>query len=105
MYGFAILARLAWQDMRRQPRQLRLLTACMILSIAVLACIGAVSQSIQSGIQRDAKSLLGGDVEWSRLYYPIAKEAQAYTFFSGTMSQVLETRTMAAAHDKRAMVE
>ena len=53
-----------WRDVRRDLRdaELRLLALAVVLGVAVLSAVTMLSDRLQSGMQRDAARLLGGDV-------------------------------------------
>lgn len=49
-----------WRDLR--AGELRLVVVAVALAVAALTAVGFFSDRIQSGLQRDARQLLGGDV-------------------------------------------
>ena len=54
--------RLALRDLRRGGRGLRLLALCLFLGTAALAGIGSLSSSLLAAIDKQGRSMLGGDV-------------------------------------------
>ena len=52
--------RTLWRDVR--AGELRLLIVAVTLAVAALTSVGFFSDRLQSGLQRDALQLLGGDV-------------------------------------------
>lgn len=56
------LTRLSWRDISRDIRAMRLLVLLLFLGTILIAMIGSLSQSLQQGLQRDARILLGGDL-------------------------------------------
>ncbi len=55
--------RLAWRQLSRDWRagELRLLLVAVALAVAALSAVGFFADRLQSGLARDARSLLGGD--------------------------------------------
>ncbi|MGE3714901.1 MAG: ABC transporter permease, partial [Alphaproteobacteria bacterium] len=96
----------ALRDMRRGLRHLRLLAACLILSVAVMSGIGLVVANIKAGIARDASSLLGGDMEVRQLYQPLTLKADSYLLFnSKSLSRTMDMRAMAITDARQTLVE
>ncbi|WHZ12509.1 MAG: ABC transporter, fused permease protein [Burkholderiaceae bacterium] len=56
-------ARLGWRTLRRDLRagELRLLILAVLLAVGALTAVGFLADRLQSGLQRDAHQLLGGD--------------------------------------------
>ncbi|MBV8617734.1 MAG: FtsX-like permease family protein [Curvibacter sp.] len=56
--------RLGWRTLGRDLRagELRLLIVAVTLAVAALSAVGFFSDRLKSGLQRDARQLLGGDV-------------------------------------------
>ena len=56
--------RTAWRDIWRDLRQteLKLLAISVVLGVAALSAVTLLSDRLLAGMQRDAASLLGGDV-------------------------------------------
>src|SRR5690606_3111942 len=63
--------------------------------VAIIAAVGSTTSSAIGGLTRDAKALLGGDIEFEQLYRP-ADEAQMQFLQSlGTVSLTRDMRAMA----------
>jgi putative ABC transport system permease protein len=77
----------------------RVLLAGLALGVAAVAAAGTVVSSVEAGLTRDARALLGGDVEASRLYLPPTAEETARLSGFGRISQIAETRAMAVRAD------
>ncbi len=56
-------ARMAWRETRAAWRQFVGFFACVALGVAALASVGTLGANLQRTLGREAKSLLGGDVE------------------------------------------
>ena len=83
--------------------------ACLCIGVAAIAGIGSVSSAIDTGLAKDARKLLGGDVDL-RLNHRPASELQI-KWLSGEgrkLSHIVQMRAMAinsADDDKRRLVE
>ncbi len=100
----------ALRDLRGSLRHFRLLFVCLCLGVAVMACIGSSINGIKAGIERDAKAMLGGDIEIRQIYGPIPDEVIAYiTFNGGKYARSMDMRAMAEGKgdniDKQVLVE
>lgn len=99
----------AWRIARRELRDglsrgfggFRILIACLAVGVAAIAAVGATRAAIEDGIARDAKSLLGGDIEARLLYREASPEQQAYFQALGDTTRIAEMRTMARIGDRR----
>lgn len=58
------LFKMAWRDCRRNPSRLLLFLASVILGIAALVSIYALSDNLENQIDQQAAELLGADQEW-----------------------------------------
>lgn len=99
----------AWRIARRELRDslgrglggFRILIACLALGVAAIAAVGATRAAVEDGLARDAKRLLGGDLEARLLYREATPEQQAFLASLGQTSRIAEMRTMARVGDKR----
>lgn len=103
--------RLAWRLARRELRGglqgFRVFLACLAIGVAALATVGTVSADLLAGLQRDARSLLGGEAEL-RLFsrQPSAEERDWLAANSSRLSETAELRAMArAGTGERRLVE
>jgi putative ABC transport system permease protein len=89
--------RLARRELRGGFRGFKVMLACLTLGVGAIAAIGSFSAAVEEGIARDARTLLGGDVDLS-LMHRTASEAQLrYLTENGTVSAVARMRAMARA--------
>ncbi len=56
--------RLAGRELRGGIGGLRIFLACLALGVGVIAAVGSLSAAIETGLDRNARALLGGDVEF-----------------------------------------
>ncbi len=99
--------RLAGRELRGGISGFRLFLFCLALGVALIAGVGSVAEAIRAGLARDARSLLGGDVEL-RLLYRAASAAQLEAFRSaGRVSEIETLHSMArkASGSARLLVE
>lgn len=82
--------RVAMVDLRGDLRRFGILLACLALGVATIAIVGSVGASLQAALDRDARLLLGGDLE-AGLSYRKADEAERAVFDElGTVTEVIE---------------
>ncbi len=82
--------RVAMIDLRGDLRHFGVLIACLALGVGTIAMVGAVGASLQSALDRDARVVLGGDLE-ARLSYREANDAEKALFGElGTVSEAFE---------------
>lgn len=88
--------RLARRELRGGLRNFRILIACLVIGVAAVAGVRSLSDAMLAGLQRDARALLGGDVEL-RLVHRVAspEEAEWLRANSAAFSETAELRTMA----------
>src|SRR5215472_3586761 len=99
--------RLAARELRGGVAGFRLFLFCLALGAALIAAVGSVAEAVRTGLARDARTLLGGDVELRLLYRP-ASESQLQAFAAaGRVSTVDTLRAMArtASGSVRLLVE
>jgi putative ABC transport system permease protein len=99
--------RFSLRELRGGLRGFRLFVACLGLGVAVIAGIGTLTASIVTGLERDGRSLLGGDLEFRLIHRPTTPEEQAFLQSQGEVSQAVQMRAMAHAlrSDERTLVE
>jgi len=74
------------------------LIACLALGVGVIGGVGSVSLAVRDALQRDARSLAGGDVIVRTNYEPASTEQLAYLRAeSDVVSESLEMRVMAGS--------
>jgi putative ABC transport system permease protein len=82
--------RVALVDLRGDLRRFGVLLACLALGVATIALVGSVGAALQTALNRDARLLLGGDIE-AGLSYRAAEQAERAVFSRfGTVAEVIE---------------
>ncbi|MEK9970908.1 MAG: FtsX-like permease family protein, partial [Ferrovibrio sp.] len=99
--------RFSLRELRGGLRGFRLFVACLGLGVAVIAGIGTLTASIVTGLERDGRSLLGGDIEFRLIHRPTTAQEQTFLENQGAVSQAIQMRAMAHAlhSDQRTLVE
>ncbi len=82
--------RVALKDLRGDLRRFTILLACLALGVGTITLVGSVGAALQSALLRDARTLLGGDIE-AQLSYRAAntEERQAFERL-GKLGEVIE---------------
>ena len=71
-----VVRRLAWRQARGGRRHLAAVFACVALGVGALVAVGTLAAGLEATLGREAKALLGGDVEL-RAARPLPAEATA----------------------------
>ena len=107
MNTVALATRLMRRELRGGLKGFRIFLACLALGVAVIAGVGSLAAGVRAGLARDARAMLGGDVELNLVLRPASPEERAYLDSAGTVSAVTGMRAMARRDDggKRSLVE
>lgn len=82
--------RVALIDLRGDVRRFGVLLACLALGVATIAIVGSVGAALQSALNRDARTLLGGDLE-AQLSYRLANDEERALFNTlGTVAELVD---------------
>ena len=94
--------RLGWRDLRSSLRGFTILIACLTLGVAAVAAVGLVNAAVVDGLRRDARALLGGDIELDNPNQPIP-EAELRRVVPGTarLGHNVRTNAMVTSADGR----
>ena len=92
--------RFALADLRGGLARFAILLACLALGVGTIAMVGAVGTSLDAALGRDARVMLGGDIE-ARLTYRAATPDERALFESlGAVSQVIDVVARPRANDR-----
>ncbi len=94
-----IAARLAWRDLRGGLGGYWIFLLCIALGVTAIAGIGSVAGGLATGLDREGRTILGGDAAFSTVSQPLDAAQQAYLAARGRLSSVVTTRTMARHGD------
>jgi len=82
--------RVALIDLRGDLRRFGVLLACLALGVATIAIVGSVGAALQSALNRDARQMLGADLQAS-ISYRVAEPAERQLFDTlGTTAEVVQ---------------
>lgn len=94
--GELLLAlRLARREMRGGVRGFGVFLTCLALGVAAITAVGVFSASVDDGLAREARRLLGGDVHVERTHVPPGDDVTAVLAAEGEVSRTARMRTMA----------
>ena len=99
----AFMLELAWQDLRASGRRLWIFVACLVLGVSLVAAGGGLYRQVADALRGDARLLFGGDVEVESPQ-PLPADALAWLGKRGTVSRVIELRTMLRTETGRAQL-
>src|SRR5689334_15125074 len=99
--------RLAGRELRGGIGGFRLFLFCLALGAALIAGVGSIAEAVRTGLARDARTLLGGDIEMRLLYRPATPQQLQAFADAGQVSAVDSLRAMARSADgsQRQLVE
>jgi putative ABC transport system permease protein len=102
----AALLRFALRDLRGGIAGLRIVILCVALGVAAIAGVNSLARSLEAGLARDGRTILGGDASFSLMHRELAPDERAYLSSRGAISTVATFRAMARnASGDAALVE
>lgn len=101
MREFTLACHYALREIRHGLQGFRLFILCLLLGVMVIATVGLLSDILQDGLERNAKSLLGGDYELYLNYQGLTPEQQQRVEQDATLSLAIELRTIAQTEDEK----
>jgi putative ABC transport system permease protein len=101
----ALALRLALRDLRGSGRSFAVLLAALTLGVAIIAAVGILNRGVATALERDARVLLGGDVELEQANAPISEaELQQLRPPGARLSRTVRTNTLATAEERSVSV-
>lgn len=97
--------RLAWHELRHGWHQFKAFLACLMLGVAMMGTVHSLGKMVHNGLEKEAQSLLGGDIEVSIRGQEASPEAMAYLQSLGTLSHVVTLRSMLRTAEGTSLVE
>ncbi len=94
-----LVLRLAWRELRAGISGFHIFIACVALGVMVISGVGALSDALRSGFERQGAQLLGGDVSLVRSHARATPEERAWIDAQGRISETATLRTMARRLD------
>jgi putative ABC transport system permease protein len=99
---FLLALRLAKREMRSGLRGFGVFLACLALGVGAIATVETLSGSVDEGLRKDARKLLGGDLEVRQSHRPISPEALRFLLERGQVAQTVQMRIMARSSEGKA---
>ena len=104
--GTAVTFRLALRELRGGLRGFYIFIACIALGVMAIAAIGSLAASLNEGLAREGRVILGGDVAFSLIQREASTAERAFLGAHGEVSSAATMRAMARTADGRtALVE
>ena len=100
--GPGVLLRLALRDMRGGLGGFWIFLACIALGVAAISGVGSVADGLATGLARQGRTILGGDVAFARAATPPTPDEAAALSAAGRTTLVADTRAMARRQDGHA---
>ena len=97
MRNFFIALTIARRELRGAVSSFRVFLACLALGVAAMAGVGSVSSAMMAGVERDAREILGGDIEIRYTHREAGPDQVEWFRQSGTVAETVEMRAMAAS--------
>ena len=97
------LLNLAWRDLRASGRSLWVFVASLVLGVSLVAAGGGLYQQVSDALRADVRLLFGGDVE-IQAQQPLSDEVVQWVQGRGTVSEVVELRTMLMTESGRSQL-
>jgi putative ABC transport system permease protein len=91
----AALLRFALRDLRGGLAGLRIVVLCVALGVAAIVGVNSLARSLEAGLGRDGRTILGGDASFSLMHRELAPDERAYLASHGAISTVATLRAMA----------
>lgn len=105
MNRFVGWIRVGLLDLRSDLRRFGVLIACLALGTGVIAAVGSVGTSLRMAVERDATTLMGGDIEAARPDRDASPAELAFLKSLGQLAHVVDTNARASAGEEAAFVD
>ncbi len=90
---------IARRDLRGGLRGFRIFLACLTLGVLTIAALGSLTAMLQSGIAKEGRAILGGDIEFALVQREANADERALLDDLGNVSKVATLRALARASD------
>jgi len=91
----ATILRIAARDLRGGLAGLRIFLACIALGVATIVGVNSLALSLEDGLSRDGREILGGDASFSLIHRQLSDDERAFLAAHGALSTIATTRAMA----------
>lgn len=93
------VVRMALREMRTGLRGFHVFVACVALGVMVITGVGALSDALRAGLEKQGAAILGGDMTLSRPHRRADEGERAWLLGRGRVSETATMRTMARTPD------
>jgi len=98
--------RLALRELRAGLGGFYVFIACIALGVLAIAAVGSLSASLENGLAREGRTILGGDLSFLLSHREVSAPERAFLEQQGQVSVAATMRAMARTNDERtALVE
>src|SRR5271165_3319521 len=97
----SIALRFAWRELRGGLRGFGVFIACIALGVTAIAGVGSVAASLNDGLARAGRVILGGDIGFALIQREASASERAFLDAHGTLSVAATLRAMARTADGR----
>ena len=105
MTALLLALRLALRDLRGSGRSFMVLLLALTLGVAIIAAVATLNRGVATALERDARVLLGGDLELEQANTAIpAADLERIVPPGARLSTTLRTNTLATAGDRSVSV-
>lgn len=91
------LVRFAARDLRGGFEGLRIFMACIALGVAAIVAVNSLARSLEDGLARDGRVILGGDASFSLIHRELSAEERGFLASRGELATTGSLRAMARA--------
>ena len=91
--------RIALIDLRGDARRFVILLACLALGVGTIAAVSSVGAALQAAVDRDARVILGGDIEVRSRGTDISAEQRSAVEALGQTARIADINARASAND------
>lgn len=93
------VVKLALRELRGGLGGFYVFIACVALGVMVITAVGALSDALRSGLERQGREIIGGDVTVARMHARAEPKERAWLATHGRSSETATLRTMARRLD------
>lgn len=97
--------RFAFREVRGSVRRFRVFLMALLLGVAAIGTVGSVAEAMRDGIAKNARVLLGGDIELKSRHIAADKAVREVAAQFGTLSDTVQMRAMLQTNNDRKLVE
>jgi putative ABC transport system permease protein len=91
--------RYALRDLIGDPRGFGIFIACIVVGVAAISGVSALSHSLAAGLAREGRVILGGDISFNLVHRQLDAQERAFLEARGRLSEVALMRAMARRDD------